>query len=184
MQQEDFIFEIKKFFPKNFCDKIIAYFGNDDLLDATTVGGLDKNVRNCIARDINHAKSFGQRIVQNHIKARMDDAVKHYIKNYTHVNVVKSSQIELLKYVHNQYKAGYKWHTDQGATVPDRQLSVSVCLNNDYDGGEFQFDFKEGVKQIPQNVGDLIIFPSNFMFPHQVKQVTRGIRYALIGWYI
>jgi len=30
--------------------------------------------------------------------------------------------------------------------------------------------------------GSVIIFPSNFMFPHYVKKVTKGERYSIITW--
>ena len=30
--------------------------------------------------------------------------------------------------------------------------------------------------------GDIIVFPSNFMFPHRVEPVTKGNRYSYISW--
>ena len=30
--------------------------------------------------------------------------------------------------------------------------------------------------------GDLLIFPSNFMYPHRVEPVLSGIRYSYISW--
>ena len=30
--------------------------------------------------------------------------------------------------------------------------------------------------------GDVLIFPSNFMYPHRVTEVKRGIRYSAISW--
>ena len=30
--------------------------------------------------------------------------------------------------------------------------------------------------------GDVIIFPSNFMYPHKVEPVTKGTRYYYISW--
>ena len=71
-----------------------------------------------------------------------------------------------------------------GISVSERQISVSICLNNDFEGGEFVFDFKDEKYQFPQNVGDAVVFPSNFMFPHQVNQVTQGTRYAIVAWLI
>ena len=57
-------------------------------------------------------------------------------------------------------------------------LSVVCSLNNDYSGGEFimqgkKLDFKKG---------DVLIFPSNFLFPHEVKPVKKGTRYSAISW--
>ncbi len=30
--------------------------------------------------------------------------------------------------------------------------------------------------------GDMIIFPSNFLYPHQVMPVTKGERYSIVSW--
>jgi predicted 2-oxoglutarate/Fe(II)-dependent dioxygenase YbiX len=58
-------------------------------------------------------------------------------------------------------------------------LSVLGVLNDDYEGGEFiMFDNYE----IKFKQGDLIIFPSNFLYPHKVEPVTKGTRYSYISW--
>jgi predicted 2-oxoglutarate/Fe(II)-dependent dioxygenase YbiX len=57
-------------------------------------------------------------------------------------------------------------------------LSVLGVLNDDYEGGEFYLiDEKTDLSK-----GDIIIFPSNFMYPHKVEPVTKGIRYSYISW--
>ena len=30
--------------------------------------------------------------------------------------------------------------------------------------------------------GRLIVWPSNFMYPHTVKPVTKGTRYSIVAW--
>ena len=35
---------------------------------------------------------------------------------------------------------------------------------------------------IPFEQGDLLIFPSNFMYPHKVEPITKGTRYSYISW--
>ena len=30
--------------------------------------------------------------------------------------------------------------------------------------------------------GDLLIFPSNFLYPHRVDPVTKGVRYSYVSW--
>ena len=58
-------------------------------------------------------------------------------------------------------------------------LSCLGALNDNYEGGELiLFDNK----QIELKAGDLLIFPSNFMYPHEVKPVTKGTRYSYISW--
>ena len=58
-------------------------------------------------------------------------------------------------------------------------LSLLGCLNDDYEGGELMFwDDTE----IELKGGSLLIFPSNFMYPHEVKPVKKGSRYSYVSW--
>ena len=58
-------------------------------------------------------------------------------------------------------------------------LSIVGVLNDDYEGGEFiMFDDYE----IKFKAGDIILFPSTFLYPHLVKPVKKGIRYAFVSW--
>tara|TARA_R110002012_G_scaffold302516_3_gene503450 strand:+ start:820 stop:1398 length:579 start_codon:yes stop_codon:yes gene_type:complete len=58
-------------------------------------------------------------------------------------------------------------------------LSIVCVLNDDYEGGEFiMFDNYE----IKFKAGDLIIFPSLFLYPHLVKPIKKGIRYSFVSW--
>ena len=58
-------------------------------------------------------------------------------------------------------------------------LSIVCVLNDNYEGGEFiMFDDYE----IKFKAGDLIIFPSVFLYPHLVKSVKKGTRYSFVSW--
>jgi predicted 2-oxoglutarate/Fe(II)-dependent dioxygenase YbiX len=58
-------------------------------------------------------------------------------------------------------------------------LSVLGILNDNYEGGEFIMfdDYKINLK-----MGDVLIFPSIFLYPHKVKSVNKGTRYSFISW--
>ena len=59
-------------------------------------------------------------------------------------------------------------------------LSVLGLLNDDFEGGEFlMFDDE---KQINLKAGDIMVFPSVFLYPHRVAPVTKGIRHAFVAW--
>lgn len=58
-------------------------------------------------------------------------------------------------------------------------LTLLGSLNNNYKGGELVM-FNE--KTIKLNAGNLIIFPSNFLFPHEIKPIISGIRYSYVSW--
>lgn len=58
-------------------------------------------------------------------------------------------------------------------------LSVIGALNDDYTGGELVF-WNE--KAVELKAGEIMIFPSNFLYPHEVKVVTEGTRYSYVSW--
>ena len=86
----------------------------------------------------------------------------------------------------NRYKVGtqMKTHYDHIHTLFDGKykgipiLSFVGLLNDNYKGGEFICRKKE----IKLKRGDILLFPSNFMYPHRVKEITKGIRYSFVSW--
>ena len=58
-------------------------------------------------------------------------------------------------------------------------LSIIGILNDDYDGGELVMLEN---KKVDTKKGDLLIFPSNFLYPHQITPVTKGARYSYVSW--
>ena len=58
-------------------------------------------------------------------------------------------------------------------------LSIIGLLNDNYKGGGFIMCED---KKIELKAGDIVIFPSNFLFPHKVEPVTKGTRYSFVSW--
>ena len=58
-------------------------------------------------------------------------------------------------------------------------LSFILNLNDDYEGADLYFweDYK-----VPLGKGDIIMFPSLFLFPHGVTEATSGRRYSAVSW--
>jgi hypothetical protein len=58
-------------------------------------------------------------------------------------------------------------------------LSTIGFLNDDYEGSDLIIceDIKIDTKK-----GNLVIFPSSFMYPHQVTLLTKGTRYSYVNW--
>ena len=57
-------------------------------------------------------------------------------------------------------------------------LSFIGILNNNFTGG----DFIIRNKKIKTKTGDIIIFPSCFLYPHEVTEVKKGVRYSFVSW--
>ena len=87
----------------------------------------------------------------------------------------------------------YNYHNDgNGVTVYDmpenkwlnnktRKLSMSIFLNDNYEGGEFTFFGDDEEKSI-KGKGTIIVFPSYIY--HCVEEVTKGNRYSLVVWFL
>ena len=58
-------------------------------------------------------------------------------------------------------------------------LSILGCLNDNYEGGSLIFI--ENTK-INLKAGDIMVFPSTFMYPHRVEAITKGVRYSFVSW--
>lgn len=57
-------------------------------------------------------------------------------------------------------------------------LSIVCLLNEEFSGGEFILNDTE----INLTAGDVLVFPSNFMYPHEVRKITAGERYSFVSW--
>ena len=67
-----------------------------------------------------------------------------------------------------------------------RKISMSIILNDNFDGGAFEFASygkeKCDITPIEAKAGDLIFFCSGQ--EHRVAPVTKGIRYSLVNWFV
>ncbi len=72
-----------------------------------------------------------------------------------------------------------------------RKLSMTISLNDDYEGGQLQFKTLGGLEdkfetkiQTPEitKKGSIIVFPSSLV--HRVTPVTKGVRYSLVVWFL
>lgn len=95
--------------------------------------------------------------------------------------VSKINNITVLKYEEGQH---YKMHSDHFTHNP-RAISFIWFLNNDYEGGELNFHCPKThkiIKTIKPGVSKVVIFPSNFMFPHSISTIKKGTRYSIVSW--
>ena len=97
-------------------------------------------------------------------------------------NINGITKLKFIKYSSNQKM---EEHCDHIHSIFDGEkkgipiLSILGTLNEDYEGGKFiMFDDYE----VPFKTGDVVIFPSIFLYPHKVEPVKKGIRYSYISW--
>jgi predicted 2-oxoglutarate/Fe(II)-dependent dioxygenase YbiX len=180
---EDYIKIYEEIIPEELCDRIISeYVSSDEWIGAGIASGINKDVRNCELINISVEAS----IIKNQIsRKKIDDDIYSVVskilsdlnQEYNNVSVSKDSGYGLLKYEQGGF---YTQHTDNYTENP-RTISCSLCLNDNYDGGEFAF-FDRKLKYKLKK-GSAIVFPSNFMYPHEIMPVTKGKRYSVITWF-
>ena len=80
----------------------------------------------------------------------------------------------------------YDWHVDsyfananQHGTGLHRKLSMTLLLNDDFEGGDFEINLSSPVK-VNIKKGMAIFFPSFVL--HRVTPVTKGIRRSIVIW--
>ena len=94
------------------------------------------------------------------------------------MEIQEDSGYELLKYEVGDF---YIQHSDSFKEQP-RALTVIMSMNDAYEGGEVALFNRELVYKL--NAGDILVFPSNFMYPHEIMPVTDGTRYSIITWVV
>ena len=95
--------------------------------------------------------------------------------------------IQISKYMEGEK---YSWHTDMFPNKnPVRKLTLNMVLNDDFEGGDFQFSWGSPSLPYKKRVitedrlkipGKILVFPS--LYYHRVQPVTKGVRYSLTAW--
>ena len=200
MNLECYYWYFQSAIPHKICDDIIEY-GKSQQEQIALTGDYDPN-------------TVGEKDIKDVSKKRksnvvwMDDAwIYKEIHPYVHAANENarwnfqwdfSESCQFTKYGKEQF---YDWHCDSWTKPYDkpddpnsngkvRKLSVTVSLSDEteYEGGDFEFDFRSSddgsnQPQICKEIkpkGSIVVFPS-FVW-HRVKPVTSGTRYSLVMW--
>jgi hypothetical protein len=166
------------------CDEIIKSSEIDNQFEESKIGDSIHDF------SIRKSKTF-KLTEQNHtdlILDRLNDCFLEYCEHHLedlYWSSIQRSTIdgyvfEPLQYTKYDVGNYYNWHVDQGSDTKTicRLLSFVLYLNNDFEGGftEFAFD------KYKPNVGQVLIFPSNFLFPHCGTKVHSGTKKIVTTW--
>ena len=180
MKVEDAIMVLQNFVDEKFCNMVMAYTDKKDLESLVTADGNDRyrKVKGHILNDSNVGDKIYFQLIHNQIH-------KFYINykvKFPQITSNTINQIDLLKYSVGEH---YGFHVDSYDMVY-RNLSVIINLNEDYKGGDLVFGDQKGneVKRVSLKKGSVVLFPSNFLYPHKIEPVTEGIRYSIVAWLV
>jgi predicted 2-oxoglutarate/Fe(II)-dependent dioxygenase YbiX len=182
---KDYIVVLENAVPNALCDALLDEFRQTDEWGSTHIsGGV---VNNKIRSADTIVVSWPHVIEKNAIARQKLDgdlfgcaafAIQQYNQRFPHAMIEEDSGYELLRYKEGQF---YTQHTDSFKARP-RAVSCSFALNDDYEGGEWGFFDREMVVKAPK--GAAVLFPSNFMYPHEIMPVTKGTRYSIVTWFV
>ena len=185
---KDYLLHLNNWIPKNICNKSIEELSNDNTWERHTFTDSktfekksyngDRELDVCDGYNLTYYKELHQLIWKALEKYILIDKVGgETLKGWAGF-----SPIRFNRYNKNQIMSKHIDHIQSIFTGDIRGipiLSIVCVLNDDYQGGEFiMFDDYE----IKFKAGDLIIFPSVFLYPHLVKPVKKGTRYSFVSW--
>lgn len=181
----DYIVVFENVITHALCDAILEEFNDEEEWQKTVVGygNVDEKIRSAETIVISYPHVIEKNVkirqkLDKYVFASTGLVIKKYNEKFSHCKIEEDSGYELLRYKEGQF---YTQHTDSFKARP-RAVSCSFALNDDYEGGEWGFFDREMVIKAPK--GSAVLFPSNFMYPHEIMPVTKGTRYSVITWFI
>jgi predicted 2-oxoglutarate/Fe(II)-dependent dioxygenase YbiX len=182
---EQYIHVFEDIFPHDLCNEILNEYENSNEWQHSLVGNgsAEKGIRNCNSIFISSSDTISKNQekreeIDNKIHKYIAKAVEQYHELHKEFLIDIDTGYDLLRYQEGEF---YIEHTDS-FKEQQRSVSCSIQLNDDYEGGNFAFFNRQ--MQIRSGKGSTIMFPSNFMFPHEIMPVTKGTRYSIITWLV
>lgn len=178
------IFDYVTVIPNCISKELIQVFLNLRTNDAppALVGYTDS-----LKVNFNHRKTFWIPLPPD-ITTNSTDSISQLYCNKLQVKYKQPiTYIEPPQFLYYNIGGKYDTHNDSEdfidgklARVVERDLTILIYLNDDYDGGELEL-INFGTFFKPK-AGTLIAFPSYIEFSHRVHPVTKGERFNLVSW--
>ena len=183
----DHILYLPSFIDKDICLSVMNSLDKleKDKSAPYTDGLLNNDADSYFDPDIEYIDTVRDRIFVDGIK-EYADKVRSFNWSYYDTDSFHCSEMIIRRY--NQ-GSEFKYHHDDiiGEIFPHwflRRQNILTCNfyfsdADDYDGGDLVFTCG---KSFHPSMGDIIIFPSNWMFYHEVQKITKGTRYSGTVW--
>lgn len=178
---KDYIFQ-ENLFTNEFCDLVINEFSQENFLrDAHHNSNKTRFLGEFFLTDevINKKNSYTRKKIQNEINNNIQLAIFDYMKQIqvSALPIQEHTGIQFRKMLEGDH---YLQHDDDSVGVGHNKITISIFLNDNYQGG--YLNFFDDTYTIKHKKGDIVMFPSSFLFPHSVSKLEKGVRYQLITW--
>jgi len=178
MQIKDYCKIYRNIIPQNFCTRVISEVESHPGWETHTwyaPGDIKAVSRH--SKELSILSSFNLQYIEPFV----NQAISKYfmdIKSNESLLVTRYSPIRLNRYTEGTLMTEHydliRRNSDDGIPV----ISIVLIFNDDYTGGEFTMNNE--VLDLKQ--GDILIFPSTFLYKHGVSEVIKGIRYSAVTW--
>ena len=180
----------RKAIPKQACDKHIETLESNlngqtkwkwQGAHVTNSSDVDTDARN--AKDFKfNSKGLGPRDEENAALYDMHSEIFNIVRpcvddygRYWGVGIRAYEAFNFVKY--EGAGTHFKIHADHGPTYVTT-VSIVAYLNDDYVGGEIWFPrFNLSIKPEP---GDIIVFPSTYVYEHASQDMISGTKYSVV----
>ena len=112
--------------------------------------------------------------IHDQITKNLKECLADYTKEYNVNTLHYMEAINFVRYGEGQH---FKTHPDSGPSY-SCDVSTVMYLNSDYEGGELYFPHFD-YTYVPQ-YGDIVLFPSSYLFSHAALPVKSGIKYSAV----
>lgn len=186
MELNKYIIEYNHVLPIEVIGALVNYASKENFKATSIITkdgeAIDKKVRNVECLPLGDRETWTKAHWHNLLTWAIKKHFKIYSKTFTcGTSSSRITSLEILKYEKDMF---YELHTDYHLTAP-RSVSAILYLNNDYEGGTTSFFHPisgEKIYEAKPEPAKLIMWPSNFMYPHAADPVTKGTRYVVVSW--
>ncbi len=181
---DDYIIVKKSAIPADICDDIISNIENDSWSKHSWYNNLEDTTHSEDTQELSVLEITNQ--MQELLNPFMMQSFKEYVDKVKYKNwselVYQFSTIRFNRYEKGQLM---REHHDHIYSLFDGDkkgipiLSIIINFNEGYDGADLVF-WDEYV--LPLGKGDILMFPSLFLYPHKVTEMKSGVRYSGVSW--
>ena len=123
-------------------------------------------------------RDYDQELLKK-IQRVVGECLENYKQKYT-IEINSHEDFLLLEYKEGGH---FNDHMDD-AGYGERIISMSLYLNDDYEGGEIEFtNFREVIGKIKPKKNQLFLFPSNYVYRHTAHPIKNGKKYMILSFF-
>ena len=130
----------------------------------------DSHLQKLLAPVMNHSAS----IYREKYTFKKYERTREIMFNYSPIRFNRYSDGQIMRQHHDHIHDIFDGQI-KGIPV----LSFILNFNDNYEGADLFF-WEDTI--IPLGKGDVVIFPSLFLFPHGVTEIKKGVRYSGVAW--